>query len=70
MSEAKSVEPVDPAKKTSEIIDATAGEATVKMDQQDAKCYWNDAEFSQGERVDVGGTCYECNFGRWLPVED
>lgn len=70
MSEAKKVDPVDSSKKTSEIIDGTAGEATVKMDLQSAKCHWNDVEFSQGDRVEAEGQCYECSFGRWLPVED
>lgn len=70
MSAPKEVRPADPARKTSEILGQTADERTVKMDLQDAKCYWNDEEFGQGQQVSVDGTCYECSFGRWLPLDD
>ncbi|MBI2993137.1 MAG: hypothetical protein HYY48_03055 [Gammaproteobacteria bacterium] len=66
----KPVEPAAPGKKTSQILGPTGGEATVKMDLQDAKCYWNDAEFFQGDRISVNDECYECSFGRWVSVED
>ena len=65
-----SVDTVDASKKNSEIVGATADEATVSMDLQDAKCYWNDVEFSQGARVNSGGICYECSYGRWVEQED
>lgn len=70
MSAPTPVESADPGRNTSEIVSATAAEATVKMDQQDAKCFWNDTEFSKGDRVIADGTCYECSFGRWVAVED
>lgn len=70
MSGVKSVEPAAPGRKTSQILGPTGGEATVKMDLQDAKCYWNDAEFSQGDRISLKDECFECSFGRWVPVED
>ena len=70
MSEAKVVEPADPSKKTSEILGPSSDEATVQMDQLDLSCYWNDEEFPQGSQVDTGGTCYECSFGRWIPLDD
>ena len=70
MSAPQPVKPAEPGKKTSEILTQTGDERTVKMDLQDAKCHWNDQEFAQGARVDAGGKCYECSFGRWLPVED
>ena len=60
------VDAVDPAKKSSPILDSSSGETTVKMDQQDNPCFWNDAEFSQGDLVAVDGKCYECSFGRWV----
>jgi len=70
MAEPKVVEPADPSKKTSQILDATSDEATVQMDQLNQECFWNDEAFAQGARIDVGGTCYECSFGRWVTVED
>lgn len=64
------VDPVDPAKKTSEIAGPSADEATVSMDMMSESCFWNDQEFKLGERVSVDGKCYECSFGRWLEIED
>ena len=64
------VEAVDPAKNTSTILESMGGETTVKMDMQDAKCYWNDEEFSRGQQVTLDDDCYECSFGRWVKVED
>jgi hypothetical protein len=64
------VDPVDPAKKTSEIAGPTADEATVSMDLVHAKCYWNDVEYSQGERVNAADQCYECSYGRWVEIDD
>ena len=65
-----SVDAIDPSKKNSEIVSATADEATVSMELQDAKCYWNDTEYTRGARVNSGGICYECSFGRWVEQED
>lgn len=67
---AVTVEPADPAKTTSEIAGPTADEATVSMEMMNANCYWNDAEYSQGQRVSTDGKCYECSFGRWIEVDD
>ncbi len=67
---ATEVEAVDSSKKTSEILGPTSDEATVQMDQLEEKCYWNDAEFSNGDQVTNGGKCYECSFGRWIEMED
>lgn len=67
---ATEVEAVDNSKKTSEILGPTSDEATVQMDQLEEKCYWNDAEFSNGDQVTNGGKCYECSFGRWIEMED
>ena len=64
------VEPIDPAKKNSEILGPTSDEATVQMDMQDDKCFWNDAEFSQGDEISSDGKSYTCSFGRWLERED
>ena len=64
------VDAVDPAKNTSTILESMGSETTVKMDMQDAKCYWNDVEFSRGQQVSLNDECYECSFGRWVKVED
>lgn len=65
-----SVEPADPAKKTSEIAGPSADDATVSMDMMSENCVWNDQEFKLGERVNTEGKVYECSFGRWLEVDD
>jgi hypothetical protein len=64
------VEPIDPAKKSSEVAGPTSDEATVSMEMMDAKCYWNDAEYSNGDRVNAEGKVYECTYGRWIQIED
>jgi hypothetical protein len=70
MSAPTQVKPAEAGKKTSDILSQTGDERTVKMDLQDEKCFWNNQEFSQGTRVETDGKCYECSFGRWLPIED
>ncbi|MEJ2761230.1 MAG: hypothetical protein P8126_06720 [Gammaproteobacteria bacterium] len=70
MAEPKVVEPADPSKKTSRVLNVTGNEATVQMDQLDKNCFWNDEAFAQGSRIEVEGTCYECSFGRWVLVDD
>ena len=69
-SNAVPVEAPDSAKKTSEILGPMSEEATVEMDLQNEKCYWNDVEFSQGDQVIADGKCYECSYTRWLEVDD
>ena len=64
------VDPVDPAKKTSERADPSADEATVSMELMIENCFWNDREFKLGQRVSSGGKYYECSFGRWLEIDD
>lgn len=64
------VEPIDPDKKTSRVTDAISDEITVSMDLMNAKCVWNDQEFSQGDRISTDGKCYECTFGRWVKVSE
>jgi hypothetical protein len=70
MAEPKVVEPADPSKKTSQILNTTKDEATVQMDQLKKKCYWNDEVFNQGEQIEADGHCYECSFGRWVIADD
>lgn len=69
MAKATPVEQVDPAKKTSEIIGPMSDEATVNMALQDEKCFWNDAEYSHGDQVELGDECFECSFGRWIKIK-
>lgn len=64
------VEPADPGKKTSKILGPMSEQETVQMELQNEKCYWNDAEFSQGDQVSLDGECYECSYGRWVMVDD
>ena len=63
------VEPADPSKNTSEITGSSSDEATVSMEMMKAKCYWNDAEFSMGDKVSSAGKNYVCNCGRWVEEE-
>jgi hypothetical protein len=70
MSDVTQVEAVDPAKKTSPITGPVHDEATVQMDQIEETCFWNDTEFTLGDRVSVDGKCYECNLGRWVEIDD
>ena len=63
------VDVADPSKKTSEILGPTSDEATVQMSELTQKCYWNDVEYEQGARVEAGNDCYECSFGRWIPLD-
>ena len=68
MADAKPVDAPDPAKKTSDIIDATSDEATVQMDSEQNSCFWNDEEFAQGTQVSTDNKCYECSFGHWIEI--
>lgn len=63
------VDAADPAKKTSEILGPTSDEATVQMSELSQKCYWNSVEYAQGARVQAGTDCYECSFGKWIPLD-
>ena len=65
-----SVDAVDASKKNSDIVEAGADVTTVSMDLQDAKCFWNDTEYSRGDRVNLDGKVYECSFGRWVEQEE
>lgn len=68
MSEAKSVAPAEASKKTSRIVvDGT--EATVRLEQENAQCYWNDEAFNKGDKVSADGAVYECSFGCWVKMD-
>ncbi len=68
MSGPKPVEAVDPAKKTSTITGPVADDATVLTTNDDIKCYWNDEEFANGDRITTEGKSYEASNGQWVEV--
>ena len=68
MSDPKPVDAVDPAKKTSKITGPVDDDATVLTTNADVKCYWNDEEFDNGDRVTSGGKNYEASNGQWVEV--
>jgi hypothetical protein len=67
MSDPKSVDAADPAKKTSKVTGPVSDEATI-LTNVSMKCYWNDEEFESGDRVANDGKCYECSNGMWVEV--
>jgi len=68
MSDPKSVGAADPAKKTSKITGPVDNDATVLTTSDDIKCYWNDEEFSNGDRISADGKNYEASNGLWVEV--
>ena len=64
------VDPIDPSKNSSDIAGPTSDEATVSMDMMNAKCFWNDVEYSYEDRVNSEGKVYQCTYGRWIQIED
>ncbi len=67
MSDPKSVGTADPAKKTSPVTGPVDSDATV-LTQADMKCYWNDEEFDNGDRISNEGKNYEASNGQWVEV--
>ncbi len=65
---AKTVQPADPAKKTSPISVPTGDEATVQMTAENEFCYWNGDKYKQGEMISASGKTYCCNFGSWMEM--
>ena len=68
MSDPKSVEAADPAKKTSKITGPVDEDATVVASETELTCYWNNEEFGSGDRVSSEGKNYECSNGMWVEV--
>ncbi|MDZ7736613.1 MAG: hypothetical protein U5P41_11300 [Gammaproteobacteria bacterium] len=69
MSEARPVTAAEDGKKTSKIVE-DGTEATVRLEQESAQCYWNDEAFNKGDKVSVDGAIYECSFGCWVKMDD
>ena len=68
MSDPKAVEAVDPAKKTSRRTEPIEDGATVVTTEIEIACYWNDDEYTAGDRVSSDGKTYECATGQWVEV--
>ena len=60
------VEPMDSAKKSSDVAESLDGERTVILGEEKAMCLWNDAQFSEGSMVCDNGVKYKCHMGLWL----
>lgn len=67
MSDPKSVEAADPAKKTSKVTGPVDDDATV-LQTENVSCYWNDEAFEAGDRINADGKCYECSNGMWIEI--
>lgn len=68
MSGSKPVEAADPSKKTSPVTGPVDNDATVLTTDASIKCYWNDEEFENGDRVSCEGKTYEASNGKWIEV--
>jgi len=68
MSDSKSVEAADPAKKTSKITGPVDNDATVLTTEANIQCLWNDQAFESGDRISSEGKSFECSNGLWVEV--
>lgn len=68
MSDATVVGQPEAGKKTSKVIEDGV-EATVRLDQENARCHWNDQAFDKGDKVSMEGKTYECTFGCWVKLD-
>ena len=64
------VDPINPDMKNSRVIESVDQAGTVKFEDGQSRCYWNDAAFSDGTRVCDGGVAYECQVGHWIRRKD
>ncbi|MGI9336110.1 MAG: hypothetical protein ACR2RL_23435 [Gammaproteobacteria bacterium] len=69
MSEPVTVESMDGTKKNSPIAKPVEDQSTVLMSAASGKCFWNDREFVDGDRVLCNGTEYECSLGHWAETD-
>ena len=68
MSQPIEVSAAEAGKKTSNVINTVDSQDTVQLEAENAKCYWNDQEFSKGDQIINNGKCYECSFGLWTEI--
>ena len=64
------VEPMDPSRKNSKVARSMSEADTVSMAGAVKRCYWNDTEYEQDERVCDNGICYECSLGYWVKLDE
>lgn len=64
------VEPMASARKNSKIARSITEADTVSMSGAAKRCYWNDTEYGQDDRVCDNGVCYECAFGYWVKLDE
>jgi hypothetical protein len=69
MTDITDVDPADPLKQNSGILGPTGSEPTVQLSEFDKTCIWNDTEFEHGTQIRTEGKTYECNFGKWIPID-
>ena len=69
MADITDVDPADPTKENSEILGPTGNEPTIQLSEFNRTCIWNGAEFEHGAQIRADGKTYECNFGKWIPVD-
>lgn len=56
----------DESLKNSDIGDHEEDKTVVA--DEDAKCHWNGAEFSDGALICAEGVTYECHFSSWMKM--
>ena len=66
MSGKTPVEPMDSSQQNSPVAGPVSDEATVMLDSAKNVCFWNGAQFSEGDTVVSAGTEYECTYGQWV----
>lgn len=63
------VDPMDSAKKNSQVAASLDSEATLILDARKSQCYWNEIEFPESSRVCDSGVTYECQMGHWVKLD-
>ncbi len=66
MSELENVGPVDPTKRTSQILPEAAEGSTEEGKAQ--TCYWNGQQYGHGAELCSAGSRLRCYNGSWLNV--
>jgi len=64
------VDPMDEAKNNSQAVDSLSGETTIILGEEKSKCFWNDAEFNEGDKICDQGVAYECHMGIWVKRDE
>jgi hypothetical protein len=64
------VDPMEQTMKNSKVIKSIDEAGTVKFEDGQSQCYWNDAGFPDGAKVCDKGVVYECQVGHWLQLKN